>query len=44
MFIDLISGDDYVRNDSLSLEEQLEKIQQDSLEFKTLKRRYHLYE
>lgn len=44
MFIDLISGDDYVRNDSLSLEEQLEKIQKDSQEFITVKRRYHLYE
>ncbi len=43
-FIDLISGDDFVRKDSLSIDEILEKIKQDSKEFAIKKRRYHIYD
>lgn len=43
-FIDLISGDDYIRKNELSLQEQLEKIQKDSMRFEQMKRRYHLYD
>ena len=43
-FMDLISGDDFVRLDSLTIEEILEKIELDSQTFKLQKRRYHIYD
>ena len=43
-FIDLISGDDFVRKDSLDTSEILEKITQDSALFEQRKRRYHIYD
>ncbi|MCR3905426.1 MAG: DUF1343 domain-containing protein [Tenericutes bacterium] len=42
--IDLLTGSDDMKNKRYSLDEMLDKIDKDSLEFKTKKERYHLYE
>ncbi|MDO9628706.1 MAG: DUF1343 domain-containing protein [Acholeplasmataceae bacterium] len=42
--IDLLSGDDNLKTQRLSLEEILKKIEEDSKVFKAKKERYHLYE
>ncbi len=42
--IDLLTGDDIVRTNRLSLEDLLDKINKDSETFKDMKVRYHLYE
>ena len=43
-FIDYITGDTYVREDSLTVEEIIQQNILDSKEFEQKKRRYHLYE
>lgn len=41
--IDLLTGDDFLRENKLSLKECIEKIKHDSKVFKSMKERYHLY-
>jgi uncharacterized protein YbbC (DUF1343 family) len=43
-FIDYISGDTYIRENSMTIQEILDLIEKDSKKFKELKQRYHLYE
>jgi uncharacterized protein YbbC (DUF1343 family) len=43
-FIDLLVGDDFIRNENISLDAIKEIISQDSKRFKEMKRRYHLYD
>lgn len=43
-FIDLITGDKYVREHTLTIEQMIQKIAQESKQFDEQKRRYHLYE
>jgi uncharacterized protein YbbC (DUF1343 family) len=42
--INLLTGDDFLRENKLSLSELLDKINKDSEVFKSMKERYHLYE
>lgn len=42
--IDLNVGGDFVRRNTMNITEILTKIKKDSTEFKSIKRRYHLYE
>ncbi len=43
-FIDFLYGSDELRKHTKSLEEQLMQIKEDTIEFTTIKRRYHIYE
>ena len=42
-FIDFITGDSYIRKGILSIEDILKIIEKDTLAFRKIKRRYHLY-
>jgi len=43
-FIDLLVGDDFIRDKGFSIESIKEKIDQDAKQFIQMKRRYHLYD
>ena len=43
-FIDLISGDTYIRENRYPLDEILKRLEQDAKTFNELKRRYHIYD
>lgn len=42
-FVDFLNGSDFLRKGTMTLEQQLTKIEKDTETFKNIKRRYHIY-